>query len=284
MRTTIETVTPQQAAKWLEPKTNHDNRQIRQGHVEYLAQEIIAGRWQVTHQGIAFAKGGRLLDGQHRLSAIVRSGKAVQIQVTHDADEDTFKVTDCGLGRVHYDRIHLVNDQVENKVICQVIRAYLVATRQVVGSVSVDLIEDEFLSKDAAWMWVGQEFRVKIPGLIKSNILAALAVYRHVKPELAERFSHGYRTGANLAASSPILALRQAALTKSSHELSYWHAVWAMVQHMKTKGQTGAGGQVRVIQATEDMLGNKAVRLARERSNASAKGAETVKKKAKVPA
>lgn len=58
-------VTPEMAAKWLEG--NVLNRPLKQAHVDRLAREMAAGRWRLTHQGIAFDVSGCLIDGQHRL-------------------------------------------------------------------------------------------------------------------------------------------------------------------------------------------------------------------------
>jgi len=67
-------VSPDMALKWLEGNTH--NRPINQAHVNRLAKEITAGRWQLTHQGIAFDTKGILIDGQHRLWAIATRSSA----------------------------------------------------------------------------------------------------------------------------------------------------------------------------------------------------------------
>src|SRR3954467_14111979 len=64
-------VTPDLAAQWL--RANTGNRPVREAHVRSLAEEITADRWKVTHQGIAFSLSGRLMDGQHRLRAVIRA-------------------------------------------------------------------------------------------------------------------------------------------------------------------------------------------------------------------
>ena len=39
----------------------------------WIARDMKAGHWRLTHQGIAFDPAGVLIDGQHRLWAIVES-------------------------------------------------------------------------------------------------------------------------------------------------------------------------------------------------------------------
>lgn len=68
MKTAIVVVTPKMARDWL--KANSKNRPIRNAHVETLRASFARGEYVMTHQGIAFADDGELIDGQHRLSAI----------------------------------------------------------------------------------------------------------------------------------------------------------------------------------------------------------------------
>jgi hypothetical protein len=97
MKTEILTVTPEMASMML--LGNRDNRKVKQTVVDYLANEIKLGRWQLTHQGVAISETGRLLDGQHRLLAIVKSGIPCKMMVTTGAHDETFMVLDSGVKR-----------------------------------------------------------------------------------------------------------------------------------------------------------------------------------------
>lgn len=57
------------------------------------------GDWLVTHQGIAFDTRGVLVDGQHRLAAVVEADVTVKIAVFTDVEPDTFDVLDTGKKR-----------------------------------------------------------------------------------------------------------------------------------------------------------------------------------------
>lgn len=85
-------VTPEMAAEIL--KGNVGNRPMKRTLVAQLVDSIRRGKWQCTHQGIAIAADGRVLDGQHRLMAVVESGISCWMLVTWGADPATFKVTD----------------------------------------------------------------------------------------------------------------------------------------------------------------------------------------------
>jgi hypothetical protein len=81
MNTQIETITPRWAAEVLENK-NTRNIRFQKTWAEKLARDIKAGTFLLTHQGIAFDAEGILLDGQHRLAAVVMANKPVQMLVT----------------------------------------------------------------------------------------------------------------------------------------------------------------------------------------------------------
>lgn len=89
-------VTPEMASEWLKYNTN--NRTIAKRATDAIVADIHAGDWKTTHQGIAFTgsrqKPGRLLDGQKRLTAIVRAGKPVLMYVAWHVAEDTFSAID----------------------------------------------------------------------------------------------------------------------------------------------------------------------------------------------
>ena len=77
----VQTITPQTAKEWLENNMNN-NRKINHSRVAAYARTMASGEWNLTHQGIAFDEFGMLIDGQHRLMAIVRANVAVEMVVT----------------------------------------------------------------------------------------------------------------------------------------------------------------------------------------------------------
>lgn len=99
METRLTLVTPSMAREWL--ARNTDNRPLRPGVVEGFLVAWRRGEWKVTHQGIAFAKSGRLLDGQHRLTFIseLPENTTVPMNVSADLDEDAFDAIDQGFKR-----------------------------------------------------------------------------------------------------------------------------------------------------------------------------------------
>lgn len=84
MHSSIVEVSPELAKEWL--KSNTFNRKVSQSTVNRYARDMASGNWRLNHQGIAFDGQGVLVDGQHRLEAISKSGATVRIMVTWGAD------------------------------------------------------------------------------------------------------------------------------------------------------------------------------------------------------
>lgn len=106
MKVEIVNVTPQMASEWL--KVNTINRPLQRTVVENAKLAYERGEYVMTHQGIAFSDTGRLLDGQHRLTALAEmpDGFSVQMMVTRGLPEEAFKAMDIGRKRSHADVLH----------------------------------------------------------------------------------------------------------------------------------------------------------------------------------
>lgn len=97
MKIELKTITPDDARKYLE--TNTDNRSVRPGHVKALARAMKNGEWKLLHQPIAFDEKGVLLDGQHRLLAVLQSGVTIETLVAWEAERASFDCIDIGAKR-----------------------------------------------------------------------------------------------------------------------------------------------------------------------------------------
>jgi len=97
LRSRVQTITPTKAAELLEANTT--NRPVSRSVVRSFAEAMQRGEWIVTHQGIAFDVNGVLIDGQHRLAAIVEADVPVDLTVFTDVDDGTFDVLDTGKRR-----------------------------------------------------------------------------------------------------------------------------------------------------------------------------------------
>ena len=104
-------VTPEMAQDWID-SGNIENRYIRRTVIRRYADMMARGEWHPTHQGIAFSK-RRLIDGQHRLMAVVQSGKPQWMVVFAEQSDDTYGTLDRGIGRTLRDDLGANNHMVD---------------------------------------------------------------------------------------------------------------------------------------------------------------------------
>lgn len=144
-----EVITPEMAQKYLD--NNPKNRNVSTKRVEQYAEEMKKGLWNYTHEGIAIDQYGRLLDGQHRLMAIVLSGVAQKMQVTKGLDSEVIHYINRGKNRSIADDLH-INGYKYGPVLGSGLPAYmrmreskssLVDTRGLHGKNSISSIEVE---------------------------------------------------------------------------------------------------------------------------------------------
>lgn len=94
-------ITPSVASKLL--KHNFSNRRLNQQRVNAYARDMIAGKWEAIADGLSlqFDKNWNLLNGQHRLSAIVQSGVAQEMFIFQkDVESDALTLPfDTGMTR-----------------------------------------------------------------------------------------------------------------------------------------------------------------------------------------
>jgi len=89
------------AKEWIE-KYEGPNRPKGVADVKRYAGMMAAGKWALTHQGIAITTEEKLVDGQHRLDAIVYAYEVlgvdvkIPIRVTFGLDAEIFEILDQG--------------------------------------------------------------------------------------------------------------------------------------------------------------------------------------------
>lgn len=208
-------VGPELASVMLEG--NHSNRKVKPGYVHRLACAMRDGRFRHTHQGIAFDSSGRVLDGQHRLLAIIKSGCTVTLQVHLGLSADAFDVIDIGHKRGHGDILGIAGVKNSSRVASAV---------RVILAIKAGLrsLGKNAASADEVLAWVSENgediqtpimdaenIRMALGGKVASSGLgAALHMIRSVADyEFYDEFVHRVRTGVGVGSEGdPIGRLR----------------------------------------------------------------------------
>lgn len=98
----FELVTPEQAEAILMRNgpgaglNENRNRKQSAETIARYARDMAADAWLLNGQSIKISARGRLLDGQHRLAACVKSGKPFMTAIVYGLDEDVFATFDQG--------------------------------------------------------------------------------------------------------------------------------------------------------------------------------------------
>jgi hypothetical protein len=98
MKTEVMTVTPAMAEKWL-AATTFRNRNVSATAVNRYANDMTRGRWALNGESIVIDDNGNVIDGQHRLRAVIKSGVSIQSVVVRGADQSVFPTFDIGAKR-----------------------------------------------------------------------------------------------------------------------------------------------------------------------------------------
>lgn len=93
----LVTIDPATAKQWLD-QSDWRNRHLDRKYVLSLAEQMQSEEWANNGETIKFS-GNRLLDGQHRLSAIIEAGVTVEMLVVRSLDHTTFDTIDVGKRR-----------------------------------------------------------------------------------------------------------------------------------------------------------------------------------------
>lgn len=98
---TIEMVTPKMAQEML--ANSMTNRNLRMGDVDRYTSDMTRGDWDFNYDPIRFTEDGHLLDGQHRLHALIFSGKTLPFMIVRGLKREQQITMDAGVGRKFHD-------------------------------------------------------------------------------------------------------------------------------------------------------------------------------------
>jgi hypothetical protein len=108
-----ELVTPDMALHLL--TFNSDvNRPLKPGRVDAIANDIVSGFWAFNGNPVCFDYHGVLMNGQHRLNAVVKSGIAVHMQIYRGMNPDAIENMDQDLPRSTADLLHTSRRNIDN--------------------------------------------------------------------------------------------------------------------------------------------------------------------------
>jgi len=215
------TLGPLLAQKWLDNR-NHHNRKQKVAQIGKIAREIVKGRWTDTANYISFYRDGVLHDGQNRLAAIVKSGRAVRARIVFGIDPMANMVTDSGVKRSLHDRATLAGHVCESKS--------LKAARFIIESVkrSKKIWDDEIVAfHDQHKETIDRVCEtIKHRPVSKQPAHAAISLVGIQRPDKVEKvveFAEKFSSGLGISSpNNPALRLRNFAVDNSRSNSGAW--------------------------------------------------------------
>jgi hypothetical protein len=216
VRSRVQKITPDKAAEML--AANTANRPLSRTTVRAFAEAMRRGDWLVTHQGIAFDSDGALVDGQHRLAAVIEAELPVEMTVFTDVEPHTFDVLDTGKRRNAADVLAIEGEKSTTLLAAMVRSVWLyrnrpdaswsgggaaVTNHQIVQTLAANPKIREFVP-------IGERIATET-GMIKSAAGAASYLIGQAnKRAHLEDWYEGIIDGAGLAKTDPRLMFRRA--------------------------------------------------------------------------
>lgn len=208
-------VTAEMARSLLE--RNIGNRPITSALVNRYARDMVNGRWKMAGDPIRLSKTGKVLDGQHRLTAILKTGVTVPCVVMTDLDDSIFNVIDTGRTRSKSDVIFIEHGlPVETSKLASsaamLIYAYSNHLYSFKAKITNDELED-FVRSNPGIVQAALYVKDHVPHESPAPKAIAVAFYYFavaLDPYKAEQFIARFMVGAVEGAEDNLLHLRNA--------------------------------------------------------------------------
>lgn len=214
-------ITPKIASEYL--ATQEENRNLTGSHITKLRETMERGEWLSNGVPIILDTKGKLIDGQHRLNAIVQFKKAVKMAVVKGVDKQAYKTIDIGKKRYIADLLQR-QGEVDCNVLGSVLRLYSCYARKTLahishGSTYISPTEGQDLLDRNPGMresvhYAGT-YRQEIQALFTPSIGATFHFIFGLKSKKKrDEYFESLLIGANLGKNNPILELRKLLIDK----------------------------------------------------------------------
>ena len=112
MGTTTEFIPPEIAAEYISQEKRPTNRRVSKMHVDDLAHSMQTGQWlEEALEPIIFDNARHLIDGRHRMWALIETGQSHFFQVARGLASETIWVLDTGRRRTIPDFLSVAGER-----------------------------------------------------------------------------------------------------------------------------------------------------------------------------
>lgn len=205
-------VTPEMARQWMEK--NSQNRSASETRAMSYYRDMVHGRWTLSGEPIALSPTGVLLNGQHRLMALIKYGQKVLMLVQFNCDEHA--VFDRARQRTLGDVFNIAGQASGGSVASWAsIHAALVAnhTTGILTPSEAEIWRDHHAPDIAFGLRILTPMRLSGIGI--APVVGAFVFAFPANPMRIEDLALQFATGADLSSGSPLLACRNYVLSRT---------------------------------------------------------------------
>jgi len=213
MQLVIKTITPTDAQAALDWRMS--NRAPRKRHVERLSRDMATGNWQMNGAPIVFDDTGKLIDGQHRLLACVKSGAPFNTAVLSGVRGDVVCPTiDTGKARHFGDALKMRGMTRYVNETASAVRHLMAVHKNCTISALRDISHSElsqFLEDSIDGVRLRDAVEAAAPAKLYAPTapLAAIFYASDAPPSEKAEFCESIATGSGLCQGSPVLTYRE---------------------------------------------------------------------------
>lgn len=214
---TVETITPEVAGRLL--GTMDRNRAQRRAKINQFARAMLAGEWQLNGEPVIIGHNGKVIDGQHRLQAVMTAKVPIMMLVVRGVMPESMATIDTGTSRSYGDVTTLRGDGSYGPQLAAVARRWWIyentpggetfgaAFRVQLSHTEIDhIIEQHPMIRESVIRAQNSRFKKYLPASafgFAHNYMA-----EKIDPEIAELFFSTLEHGAELTERNPLLVLR----------------------------------------------------------------------------
>ncbi len=209
----IVMLTPDEAVQLLE--YNKHNRPLNEQHVKRIARQIIDGKWKFNGDTIKISSTNDVLDGQHRLWAIIEAKMAIETIIVKGIEPEAFSTIDTmRKPRSGSDILAMVGVTGPRSTISVALqwlirwqRKTLEDYRNPINRIENSDIEEAY--KNNQGIVRAAERAKKLRGITNTGMLAFFYyVLSNRNPDLAERMMHTLENPTGVPVNDPFFRLR----------------------------------------------------------------------------
>jgi hypothetical protein len=248
VESTVTTIGPAEAEMLL--KGNDRNRNLNERIVSELARAMVNGEWRFNGEAVKIAEDGTLLDGQHRLSAIVKAGATIPVLLVTGLPVETQETMDLGRKRTTADAWK-INGETNVNVLAAVARKawmwehenqkFSPHTAPTPGELKAFLGDNPSLRRSAE---IGVRVNHQFRPANATNTGVAHHLFQAIDQDQAAEFFAQLETGAKLDVGYPVLTLRDRLMRDRAAqkrvpafvEVAYFIKAWNAVRESRELG------------------------------------------------